>query len=45
MLTTKEDTIIELEDVQGKIQDCLDTLRNGKELDSTQEAFMNMHNI
>jgi exonuclease VII small subunit len=35
----------EIEDVKGKLEDCLETIKLGKNLDSMQEAFLKLHNI
>lgn len=35
----------EIKDIKGKLDDCIETLNYGKQLDSTQNAFLKMHNI
>lgn len=35
-----EDLIVELNDDLVKLKDCLSTLKDGKELDKTQQAFL-----
>lgn len=39
------ETLEECYDVADKLRDCIDTMRSGKELDSTQDAFLRMYNI
>lgn len=40
-----DDLLDDCYDVINKIQDIADTLRSGNKLDSTQDAFLRMHNI
>lgn len=40
-----EEKINELEDVITKLNDCLETLKSGKQLDMTQKAFLMIHNL
>lgn len=40
-----EDTLDAVQDAMDKLKDIQDTLKNFQELDSTQLAFLKMHNI
>lgn len=40
-----DEVLDECYDVHSKLEDIIDTLRAGKELDSTQDAFLRMYNI
>lgn len=41
----EDELVDEMIDVSDKIKDCIDTIRSGKKLDFTQDAFLRMHNI
>lgn len=40
-----DEVLDECYDVSDKLRDCIDTIRAGNKLDSTQNAFLKMHNI
>jgi hypothetical protein len=39
VLEWEEDLLEDLEDLEAKVQDCIETLKNGKALDEMQLAF------
>lgn len=43
--TQREELTEDLKDFKGKVEDILETLQNGKELDLTQESFLEFHKI